>query len=100
MGVHNLKQESEFIQLQNIVPFYSPIKTEPDHTAWGSIVSQAAQILAAGALTRATLPQGQAFTQAAFAGPAPEAGTEAASAEDVRKLSARMDDLEARMAKF
>ena len=95
MGIANLKYESEFIPLQNFVPFLSPQKTEPNNFEWGSLVSQIANQLSQVTLAVGQLQQGIAFTRAAPQGGADMAGV----AESVRQLGLRLDDLEGRVAK-
>jgi hypothetical protein len=100
MGGNILKYEGE-----NIVA--TPIKwfekwSENPLLDQSSLVSMISQRMAELTLAVGALAQGQqSFTHAApMAAPAPQAGTEAASfADDIRKLSQRMDDLEARVAK-
>lgn len=104
MGLQNLKLEVEAFSFQQ-PPFnigglggISPIKTEADPTILSQLATQVASqlgqlTLAVGQLQAAV--GGQAFTRAA-----PQVGAEGASlVEEVRKLSQRIDELEARPGK-
>jgi len=105
MGLHNLKLEVENFQLQQVPNFglgagggITPVKTEADPALLGQLVTQVANqlgqlTLAVGQIHQAVL--GQAFTRAA-----PQVSAEASGiVEEVRKLSQRMDELEARTGK-
>jgi hypothetical protein len=97
MGVHNYKYENEHIQFIPQQKFFEP----PQFVDYTWIISAITRGVSESLAARLT-PQGQSFTTAAHmvAPPAPQAGTEAAGvADDIRKLSQRMDDLESRMAK-
>jgi hypothetical protein len=101
MGLQNLKLEVESFQFQQ--PFQlpggiTPVKTEADPLLLGQLVTQVANQLgqltvAVGQIHQVVL--GQAFTRAA-----PQGGAEMTGiVEEVRKLSQRMDELEARTGK-
>jgi len=103
MGVFNLKLEVENYQFQqpnfsNLLQTPTPVKTEADPAVLGQLVTQVANQL--GQLTAAVGQVQQAMVGQAFTRAAPQIGTDAASlAEEVRKLTQRMDELEARTAK-
>jgi hypothetical protein len=95
MGVHNYVYEY-VLTLPNFG--VGPIEDKPI----GPLLIQMTQRMAELTLAVGALAQGQqAFTHGApLAGPALQPGTEAAgSADEIRKLSQRMEDLESRMAK-
>ena len=93
MGANNLKIENEFMAIPNFIPGISPVKTEADPTVMTGIASQLGQLVLAVSQMHQFI-QGQAFACAA-----PQLTDVAGVAENVRQLSARMDDLEARVAK-
>lgn len=96
MGLQNLKFETEIFQQvpQFQFPDKTPIETKPDATMLNQIASQIGQLTAiVNQLTQVVAAQ--TFTRAV-----PQAGTEAVNAgEDIRKLTQRIDDLEARAPK-
>ena len=103
MGLQNLKLEVESFQFQ---PFpqlgtlgtTSPVKLEASPVISEQLVSQLASQLSQLTLVMGQVHQavlGRAFTNAA-----PQSGAEALGlVEEVRKLSQRMEELEARTAK-
>jgi hypothetical protein len=102
MGLQNLKIEVEtpfFQQIPNFgPPGITPVKTEVDPTLLSQLVTQVANqvgqlTLAVGQMQQAMV--GQAFTRAAPQATADMSGV----AEEVRRLSQRLDELEARAAK-
>jgi hypothetical protein len=93
MGANNLKYENEYMSIPNFIPGISPVKTEADPTLMTGIASQLGQLVLAVSQMHQFI-QGQAFARAA-----PQLTDVAGVAENVRQLSARLDDLEARVAK-
>jgi len=96
MGLHNLKFETEIFQQvpQFQFPNATPVETKPDTTLVSQIANQIGQLTTiVNQLTQVVAAQ--TFTRAV-----PQAGVEAVNAgEEIRKLSQRIDDLEARAPK-
>jgi ATP phosphoribosyltransferase regulatory subunit HisZ len=95
MGVQNFKVEVESFQFQlpvQLPPGISPQKTEADFTVINELASRVSQL---------TLMMGQfqqAIVQQAFTRAAPQPAAEPADvADEVRRLTERLDQLEARL---
>jgi hypothetical protein len=93
MGINNLKLETEIFELQSPfrIPDKTPVETKPDPFSLQQILSQIAQLTVAVSQIHQVV-MGQAFTRAA---PAGEFG---GVTEEIRKLSTRLDDVEARLS--
>jgi hypothetical protein len=97
MGVHNIKFETEVFQQvpQFQIPSATPVETKADPTQLLTISSQIAQLTATvNQLTQVVA--GQAFTRAA---PQAAAVDTLNTADELRKLGQRLDDIEARVPK-
>lgn len=96
MGIHNIKFETEVFQQGPVfgIGGITPVETKPDISILTQLASQLGQLTATvNQLTQ--FVAGQAFTRAA-----PQASSEAlSSTEEIRKLTQRLDELEARAAK-
>jgi hypothetical protein len=97
VGAQNLKFETEVFQIPPggfNFPGTTPVETKPDPSWITQIASQISQLnFVVGQIHQAVL--GQAFTRAA-----PQGGTDTANlAEEVRRLSSRIDEIEARTSR-
>ena len=96
MGVHNIKFETEVFQVQVPqfqIPSATPVETKADPSQLFNISSQIAQLTATvNQLTQVVA--GQAFTRAAPQGIAVDTLN---TADELRKLGQRLDDIEARV---
>ena len=97
MGAQNLKFETEVFQQApslHIGGGITPVETKPD-PSWLTVASQIAQLTATvNQLTQVVA--GQAFTRSA---PIAASADTANTADELRKLSQRLDDLETRLPK-
>src|SRR5437867_1492397 len=98
MGVQNFKFESEVFQqipsLQ-IGGGITPVETKPD-PSWLHVVSSQIAQLTANVNQLTQVVAGQSFTRSA---PIAANHDTATSADELRKLSQRLDDIEARLPK-
>jgi hypothetical protein len=97
MGVHNLKFETEVFQFQpnfQITGGITPVETKPDPSWLSQIATQISQLTqVVGQLHQTVVAQ--TFTRAAPA----IAGEAVNTADELRKLNQRLDDLEGRIGK-
>jgi hypothetical protein len=101
MGVQNLKLEAEVFQFTPQIQFpgQTPVETKPDPSLLSQIASQLGQLtLTVGQLHQAVV--GQTFTRQLERGQVGSVGGEIQSPnEEIRKLTQRIDELEARLPK-
>jgi hypothetical protein len=100
MGLHNLKFETEVFQQNPVFQpgqiCTTPVETKPDRldlSILAQVVSQVSQ------LTTTVNQFAQAIAAQTFTRAVPLAGAEMLNAEEIRKLTQRMDDLEAKLQK-
>jgi hypothetical protein len=94
MGVQNIKFEAEvFQQIPQFQIGATPVETKPDPSLLTNVASQIAQLTATVNQLTQVVVAGQSFTRQA-----PQAVTEGVNTADaLRKLGQRLDDLEARI---
>jgi hypothetical protein len=96
MGMHNLKFEAEVFTLPTlqVQGGITPVETKPDFTLLNQIASQLGQLTVhVNQLTQTVAAQ--TFTRSVQ-----QAGAEPLNAaEEIRKLTQRLDDLESRLPK-
>jgi hypothetical protein len=96
MGVQNIKFEAEVFQQIPQFQFTgaTPVETKPDPGLLTTVASQIAQLTATVNQLTQVVVAGQSFTRQA-----PVASAEVNTADTLRKLGQRLDDLEARVPK-